>query len=404
MKRTSLAVAAVAAALVAAPTAASADTAKTSQLASTQALAEADAACAVPANRDIAVTRTVYRVGTEMKVSDKVMLAGFMAGWVESHMNNLDCGDRDSLGVFQQRPSQGWGTEAQILDVRYAATKFFTEAKRIEPAKPGETAGQLAQRVQRSAFGERYDQARAKAQQLLAEVRPSAVTTADRFHTNNNRDTGVAGGPFPFGTSADEHFVGDWDGDGIDTPGLRQGTKFYISRDARGTSVFTFNYGFTDSDVVVGDWDGDGKDSIGVVSSNSTWYLRNSLSGGNADLTYTYGSDSTVKVAGDWNGDGVDTPGVVSGNTWLLKNSHAGGNADIRFDYGFLGGTKVVGDWNNDGKDTPGVIRDGEWFFKNSLTGGEADLRFTFGRDTDITFVGDWNGDGYDSAGISRNR
>ncbi|MDW8810008.1 hypothetical protein P1P68_35745, partial [Streptomyces scabiei] len=103
-------------------------------------------------------------------MSDKVMLAGFEAGWVESHMNNLRCGDRDSLGVFQQRPSQGWGTPEQILDVSYAAEQFFVRAVRVEQQSPGLTAGQTAQRVQRSAFPDRYDQAEAKARALVQEA------------------------------------------------------------------------------------------------------------------------------------------------------------------------------------------------------------------------------------------
>lgn len=84
--------------------------------------------CDIPPDRDIAVTRKVYEVGQRMNVSDKVMLAGFETGWVESRMNNLDCGDRDSLGVFQQRPSMGWCTPVQCLDVDYAASRFFEVA------------------------------------------------------------------------------------------------------------------------------------------------------------------------------------------------------------------------------------------------------------------------------------
>src|SRR5690606_12628496 len=92
------------------------------------------------------------------------------AGWVESHMNNLPCGDRDSLGVFQQRPSQGWGTPEQIMNVSYAAEQFFVRAVRVEQQFPGLTAGQTAQKVQRSAFPERYDRAEAKARALLEEA------------------------------------------------------------------------------------------------------------------------------------------------------------------------------------------------------------------------------------------
>ncbi|CAM5494162.1 putative protein OS=Streptomyces paromomycinus OX=92743 GN=GKJPGBOP_00778 PE=4 SV=1 [Streptomyces rimosus subsp. rimosus] len=129
------------------------------------------AACIVPPDRDLEVTKAVYLVGRDLGVSGKVMLAGFEAGWVESHMNNLPCGDRDSLGVFQQRPSQGWGTPQQIMQVPYAATQFFTRAVRVQQQNPQLTAGQTAQRVQRSAFPDRYDQAEAKAQALLEEAR-----------------------------------------------------------------------------------------------------------------------------------------------------------------------------------------------------------------------------------------
>ncbi|MEV6414447.1 hypothetical protein [Kribbella sp. NPDC051718] len=124
----------------------------------------------IPPDGDLAVTQIVYQVGTELAVSDKVMLAGFETGWVESRMNNLDCGDQDSLGVFQQRPSQGWGTPEQIRDVRFASNSFFTRAKNSDAAHPGFTAGQIAQDVQRSAHPDRYDAAEGKARSMMAEV------------------------------------------------------------------------------------------------------------------------------------------------------------------------------------------------------------------------------------------
>nr|WP_298991264.1 hypothetical protein [uncultured Pseudokineococcus sp.] len=371
-----------------------------------QALAELAASCAVPATRDLAVTRAVHRVGTEMRVSAKVMLAGFEAGWVESHMHNLACGDRDSLGVFQQRPSQGWGTPEQILDVTYAARAFFREAQRVEPRYAGSTAGQLAQGVQRSAYPSRYDQAQGTAERLLAEVATPAVRAvadrAQRFLSDDNR-VQRDDGPFPFGTGADEHFAGDWDGDGVDTPGQRQGNRIYIARDARGTDVLTFRYGWADSELVVGDWDGDGRDSIGIVSGRG-WYLRDRLSGGPADLTYSYGFPGSAKVVGDWDGDGVDTPGVVSGQRWYLTDRHGGGPASRAFAYGPSRGDKLAGDWDGDGRDTPGVRVGGTWYLRDSASGGPADITSAYGWATDDAFTGDWDGDRRDSAGISRAR
>ncbi|WP_156757473.1 LGFP repeat-containing protein [Actinokineospora pegani] len=151
-------------------------------------------ACGVPAQRDIRVTRKVYEVGQRRAVSAKVMLAGFEAGWVESHMNNLGCGDRDSLGVFQQRPSQGWGSPAQILDVDYAATKFFEVAQRMEPHHVGGTAGQLAQAVQRSAFPERYDQAQGIAVAQRDEAFQPYGLIGDKYRALGGPG-GVLGGP-----------------------------------------------------------------------------------------------------------------------------------------------------------------------------------------------------------------
>ena len=130
------------------------------------------AACSVPSSPDRAVTLAVYGVGRELGVSAKVMLAGFEAGWVESRMHNLNCGDRDSLGVFQQRPSQGWGTARQIRNPRYAARQFFVRAQAAEKACGSCSAGQLAQRVQVSAFPARYDQAATKAKALRSDAAP----------------------------------------------------------------------------------------------------------------------------------------------------------------------------------------------------------------------------------------
>lgn len=126
-----------------------------------------DAACDVPPDYDPAIIGTVHSIANSRGVTDKVLLAAFEAGWVESHMNNLDCGDSDSLGVFQQRPSAGWGTPEQIMDPSYATNAFLDQAIPNDQANPGFTAGQLAQSVQRSAFPDRYDESEAKAREMI---------------------------------------------------------------------------------------------------------------------------------------------------------------------------------------------------------------------------------------------
>jgi hypothetical protein len=96
----------------------------------------------------------------------------------ESGLRNLDYGDRDSLGLFQQRPSAGWGTPEQIMDPYYATGKFFDAMVRV-PNWDSTDIGQVAQAVQRSAFPEAYDQhverARILASALTGET-PAAWT------------------------------------------------------------------------------------------------------------------------------------------------------------------------------------------------------------------------------------
>lgn len=73
----------------------------------------------------------------------------------ESKLENVEHGDRDSLGLFQQRPSQGWGTEKQIMNPYYSTNAFFDELVKIDGYEDMEITD-AAQQVQRSAFPEAY--------------------------------------------------------------------------------------------------------------------------------------------------------------------------------------------------------------------------------------------------------
>ena len=73
----------------------------------------------------------------------------------ESKLRNITFGDRDSLGLFQQRPSQGWGTEAQVTDPVYASGKFYDALVKVDGYQTMEIT-KVAQEVQRSAFHEAY--------------------------------------------------------------------------------------------------------------------------------------------------------------------------------------------------------------------------------------------------------
>ncbi|CAE7074610.1 unnamed protein product [Rhizoctonia solani] len=124
----------------------------------------------IPSTADPAVRDQVYRITQSRGVTSKVLLSTFETAWIESHVNNLPCGDQDSIGVFQQRPSQGWGSYDQIMNVDYSTGKYLDQAIVNDRNNPGYTAGQLAQSVQRSEYPDRYDQAQSMAQQLINQA------------------------------------------------------------------------------------------------------------------------------------------------------------------------------------------------------------------------------------------
>ena len=72
--------------------------------------------------------RIIAEVGKEVGATPRDIQIALMTAMQESQLKNLDYGDRDSLGLFQQRPSMGWGSTQQVRDPRYAARAFFLGA------------------------------------------------------------------------------------------------------------------------------------------------------------------------------------------------------------------------------------------------------------------------------------
>jgi hypothetical protein len=87
----------------------------------------------------------------------------------ESKLRNLTFGDRDSLGLFQQRPSQGWGTKAQVTDPVYASNAFYDVLVKIEGYR-NLSVTKAAQKVQRSAFPSAYADHEADARVLASAM------------------------------------------------------------------------------------------------------------------------------------------------------------------------------------------------------------------------------------------
>jgi len=113
---------------------------------------------AIPLDTEQAgIAATIAGIAARHRLPHRAVTIALAAALQESELQNLDYGDRDSVGVFQQRPSQGWGTTAELEDPVYATTKFFAALVRL----PGYTkmpVDQAAQDVQHSADGSAYEQ------------------------------------------------------------------------------------------------------------------------------------------------------------------------------------------------------------------------------------------------------
>lgn len=97
---------------------------------------------------------TIIKVAKEMGISKRGAIIGIATAEQESGLINLHSGDRDSQGLFQQRPSQGWGTVAQVTNPAYAARSFFERLKGTDYNHLPLT--KAAQDVQRSAYPDAY--------------------------------------------------------------------------------------------------------------------------------------------------------------------------------------------------------------------------------------------------------
>ncbi|MCH8613682.1 hypothetical protein [Arsenicicoccus dermatophilus] len=100
---------------------------------------------------------TITAVAVRRRLPARAATIAIATALQESKLRNISYGDRDSVGLFQQRPSQGWGTADQIMDPVYASGRFYDALVKIPGWQTMEIT-KIAQRVQRSAFPEAYAQ------------------------------------------------------------------------------------------------------------------------------------------------------------------------------------------------------------------------------------------------------
>ncbi len=198
----------------------------------------------------------------------------------------------------------------------------------------------------------------------------------------------------------------------VDSVGVVDPSRGYwwlLDADTGGTT--SFYYGNPGDTPFAGDWNCDGVDTPGLYRQSDGYvYLRNTNTQGNADVSYFFGNPGDVPLAGDFNGDGCDTVSLYrpgDGKFYVINRLGTGdsglGAADSNFVFGNPGDQPFAGDFDGDGSDTFGMqrITAGLVYLSNSLSAGGGDETFHFGNFGDVVLSGAWVG-GADVVGLYR--
>lgn len=137
----------------------------------------------------------IYQVGVGVGVPQYGEIIAIATAIQESRLTNLNYGDRDSLGLFQQRPSQGWGIAAQIMDSVYASTQFYNALIKV-PNWQTLALTVAAQDVQASGFPDAYAEWQTIATEIVSTLSGSATdcTTSDGDGQTTTNPTQLPGG------------------------------------------------------------------------------------------------------------------------------------------------------------------------------------------------------------------
>ena len=379
------------------------------------------------------------------------------AAIAESTLHNyVVADDHDSLGLFQQRPSQGWGLPSQVVDPRFATDAFLNAMIRKDPGGwlTGDI-GQICQLVQASAFPDAYEPEVLDAQLIVAALwsrsgaAPAPVKAAPKKPAGPfQRSLMTAGTGLGPTDARHDVLTTDWNGDHrpdlvvIQKSGTASGrTEVYImdrtpaipgaassfQRLLLGTATAL---GPTDARYVflMADWNGDGRPDLVVVQTSGTasgltelrvldgassfqrYLVQTTTALGPTDGSYSF-------AMADWNSDGVpdlvvvQKSGTGSGKTevrvldgassfqdYLLAAVTALGPTDERYDFS-------VADWNGDGQPDLVAVQ------KSGTASGKTEVRVLDGASSfqrylqkSVTALGptderyafsvvDWNGD-----------
>ncbi|MFD4123906.1 C40 family peptidase [Streptomyces globisporus] len=139
--------------------------------------------------------QTIVAAGISLHVPRRGQIVAIATAMQESRLRNLSYGDRDSLGLFQQRPSQGWGTADQIRDPVYSAERFYKALVTVDGWEQL-TVTQAAQAVQQSGYPNAYAQWENLATALQKAIATTFPSTNPKGDTAPTADaSGCESGP-----------------------------------------------------------------------------------------------------------------------------------------------------------------------------------------------------------------
>ena len=190
--------------------------------------------------------------GSKAPLPPRAWVIALATAQQESTLRNLNRGDRDSLGLFQQRPSQGWGTRAQIMNPIYAATQFYRRLVQV-PHWQTIPLTDAAQTVQRSAFPNAYARWEPLANALVESLVQALPSTG--VITDSNIRTAVAfaekqiGKPYVWGATGPDAYdcsglmLRAWEAAGVALPRTSReqynaGASLPVDRARAGDLVF----------------------------------------------------------------------------------------------------------------------------------------------------------------------
>jgi hypothetical protein len=188
-----------------------------------------------------------------------------------------------------------------------------------------------------------------------------------------------------FGAAGLLPVTGDWNGDGIDEPGVFD--KTFPGFRLQGVKEFAF--GAAGDLPLAGRWDAAMMhDGVGVLrASSGVIYLRRALSNGAPDYQIALGIPDDLPLAGDWDGDGIDGIALFrpsEGRLYLLNRADVRGavTVDAQFAFGQLGDRPVAGDMS--GQSAIGMFRNGALFWQDGRD------TIVFGTSGDVPLMGRW--------------